>query len=68
MGWERLYLPFVQPRKLVLAFFIPLAPPLEVVLVVEAATDGAPAREALRDVVPLHPAASELYDQRVFLG
>ena len=61
-------LPFIESRELVLAFLIPLAPPLEVVLVVQTAADGAPPRQPLRDVLPLHPAAAELDDQRIFLG
>lgn len=61
-------LPLVQPRKLIFAFLVPLAASLEVVLVVKAATDGAPAREALRDVVPFHAAAPKFDNESVLLG
>lgn len=60
-------LPVVQPRELVSLLFVPLAFPFEIILVVQAAADGAAARQALGNVFPLHARAPELNDQHVFL-
>lgn len=50
--------PLVQARKFVLALLVPLAPSLEVVLVVQATTNRTAPREPLRDILPFHTTAS----------
>jgi hypothetical protein len=60
--------PFVQPGELILTVFVPLAAAFEVILVVEAAGDGAAAGELLADVFPFHAVAAKLDDLGVFIG
>ncbi|KAL6891614.1 hypothetical protein HDV57DRAFT_306601 [Trichoderma longibrachiatum] len=60
-----LYIPLIQPGKLVLAFLIPLTPSLKIVLVVKPAADGAASRKPLRDVLPLHVLAPQLNDEGI---
>lgn len=57
-AWCGDHSPLVQARKFVLALLVPLAPSLEVVLVVQATTNRAAPGEPLRDVLPLHATAS----------
>lgn len=64
----KLYIPVIQPSKLVFALFVPLAPSFEIVLVVQTAADGASSGQPLRNVVPLHTAASQLYNHCILLG
>lgn len=52
-------LPFIQAGQFVLFILVPFTPPLEVVLIMEAATYWAPVWESLADVLPLHAFTSE---------
>lgn len=61
-------IPLVQPSKLVLALFIPLASSFKVVLVVKSAADCISARYSLRNILPLHATSPELDDECSILG
>lgn len=64
----RVSVPFIQPCQLVLALVCPWIAPLEVVLVVKAATHVAPSRDPTGDVLPFHAFASQLDEDDIFLG
>ena len=59
-------IPFVQPCELVLTVFVPFAAPLEVILIVQSATDSASSRKVLADILPFHALTSESYDLGIF--
>lgn len=61
-------LPLVKPRKFVFPLLVPLAAPLEVVLIVKPAADSTSSRKSLRDIFPLHHTTSQLNDESIFLG
>ena len=64
----RQHIPGVQPCELVLLLFVPDGTLLEVVLVAQAAGDGAPSGQTLCNVVPLHSLATQLNGEVVLLG
>ena len=66
-GATFLNIPLVQPCEFILAVFIPLTPPFEVVLVVQSTTNSTATRQVLTDVLPLHAILAELDDFGVFL-
>ncbi len=60
-------LPLIESCKLVLPFFIPFTSSLEVVLIMQPATDSTTSGKSLGDVFPLHSTSSQINDQSIFL-
>lgn len=62
------FIPFIQPRKFIPALLIPIHPPLLIVLIVKAAAGSAPSWKPVRNIIPLHPTASQPDEQRRVLS
>lgn len=60
--------PVVQPCKLILLLVVPFLALLAIILVPQTATDRAPPRQFLRNVVPFHSIPAKLNRKLILLG
>ena len=61
-GVTFLNIPFVQPGEFILSVLVPFTPPLEVILVMQPATDCAPPWQMFTDILPFHAILAKLDD------